>query len=121
MEYIKEQTASINGNPNSSDSQHKHNKNIDEELNELLNSPLGKAIVEKRDIAFYIPSEKFKESAMFLLNCYVEDLQEDYDSSITLPEHKSIHFAIGESAPKWDGELDSKGRVIISYTGMARL
>jgi hypothetical protein len=79
-------------------------------------SPVEIAVKESRKIAFYIPTEEFKESALFVLDWAMERLQKS-DPSISKPDYE---FVVGEKAPDWDGKLDKEGRVIIHHSGRAR-
>lgn len=80
-------------------------------------SPLEIAVLENKKIAFYIPvdSDDYKESVQILLNWCTERLQKT-NPELTKPDYE---IEIGE-APGWDGELDEKNRLIISYVGVAR-
>ncbi|MEM9276874.1 MAG: hypothetical protein AAGA80_28645 [Cyanobacteria bacterium P01_F01_bin.143] len=80
-------------------------------------SPLEIAVLENKKIAFYIPvdSNDYKESAKILLNWCTERLRKT-NPELTKPDYE---FEIGE-APDWNGNIDEKNRLIISYVGVAR-
>lgn len=79
-------------------------------------SPVEIAVNEERKIAFYIPSEEFQESALFVLDWAIKRLRKK-KPSISTPEYE---FIVGKQAPDWDGKLDEDGRIIISHAGAAR-
>lgn len=118
--YSKKVQAFVPSQSNKQKSRQKHQDEIvfrPIQRNQLPPSPVELAIKEGKKIAFYIPSEEYQESALFVLHWAMERLHKR-DSSLVTPEYE---FVIGKQASDCDGKLDENGRVIISHAGAARL